>query len=333
MHRRVDPHGESSTEQGTVRGMHRQTPARRTQGRFSWAMLNVSTAACGNAKCYFSSQRSGRENEGWLVGGVEKSQTLASVQAFGMKVPDLTAWYAQWNHTWTFAEGLRRDFGVEHLLLGPPLVATLTPEQAVSLNHNLKRLHLKQARPNWPHTSRGGKGVRHSGAPQYYIAGPRPVQAVRSCVWPSCIALGCAASLAASFQRGVNGFIEHAPNKIKLSEGIERNLALVASMAKAHPALKSDFQVFLRNDGTVLNIDLDRCDQFELGVHTNLSNLAKVPGLCEAATHQLCLDKMLAELHKRLRQDVALGHHAPFECEGSHDARARARQRLSGIFT
>ena len=90
-------------------------------------MLNVSTAACGNAKCYFSSHRSGRENEGWLVGGVEKSQTLASVQAFGMKVPDLTAWYAQWNHTWTFAEGLRRDFGVEHLLLGPPLIATLTP--------------------------------------------------------------------------------------------------------------------------------------------------------------------------------------------------------------
>ena len=31
-------------------------------------------------------------------------------------------------------------------------------------------------------------------------------------------------------------------------------------MVKAHPCLKIDFQVYLRNDGAVLNIDLDRCD-------------------------------------------------------------------------
>ena len=31
-------------------------------------------------------------------------------------------------------------------------------------------------------------------------------------------------------------------------------------MVKAHPCLRADFQVFLRNDGAVLNIDLDRCD-------------------------------------------------------------------------
>ena len=350
----ADPHGKPSTERGAVRGMHRQTPALQTQSRFSWAMLNVTTAACGNAKCYFSSQR--RKNEGWLVGGVEKAQTLASVLAFGMKVPDLNAWFAQWSRTWTFAEKLRKDFGVEHLLLGPPLIATLTPEQAVSLNSKLKRLHLKHTddskqRPLWPHralhniTPREVKGVQHSGAPQYYTAGPHPVQAVRSCLWPSCIAFGCAASLAASFQRRINGFIEHAPNKLKLSEGIERNLALVATMAKAHPALKYDFQVFLRNDGTVINIDLDRCDQFELGVYTNLSKLAQLPGLCEdTETHQLCFDKMLKELHRRLRQKVALRRPPQFGCETTLqiDARQRRRakqnhtqgnERLSGIST
>ena len=344
----ADPHGKPSTERGAVRGMHRQTPARQTQSRFSWAMLNVTTAACGNAKCYFSSQR--RKNEGWLVGGVEKAQTLASVLAFGMKVPDLNAWFAQWSRTWTFAEKLRKDFGVEHLLLGPPLIATLTPEQAVSLNSKLKRLHLK-SRPIWPHralhniTPREVKGVQHSGAPQYYTAGPHPVQAVRSCVWPACIAFGCAASLAASFQRRVIGFIEHAPNRLKLSEGIERNLALVATMAKAHPALKYDFQVFLRNDGTVINIDLDRCDQFELGVYTNLSKLAQLPGLCEdTETHQLCFDKMLKELHRRLRQKVALRRPPQFGCETTlqidarqrREAKSHARQnseRLSGIST
>ena len=34
-----------------------------------------------------------------------------------------------------------------------------------------------------------------------------------------------------------------------------------AAMVKAHPCLKIDFQVYLRNDGAVLNIDLDRCDE------------------------------------------------------------------------
>ena len=32
-------------------------------------------------------------------------------------------------------------------------------------------------------------------------------------------------------------------------------------MVRAHPCLKIDFQVYLRNDGAVLNIDLDRCDE------------------------------------------------------------------------
>ena len=36
-------------------------------------------------------------------------------------------------------------------------------------------------------------------------------------------------------------------------------------MIKAHPCLKSDFQVYLRNDGSVLNIDLDRCKRNKSG--------------------------------------------------------------------
>ena len=49
-------------------------------------------------------------------------------------------------------------------------------------------------------------------------------------------------------------------NETKLSLGIKQSFALVAAMVKARPCLKIDFQVYLRNDGTVLNIDLDRCD-------------------------------------------------------------------------
>ena len=47
----------------------------------------------------------------------------------------------------------------------------------------------------------------------------------------------------------------------KLSQGINQSFAVVAAMVRAHPCLKIDFQVYLRNDGAVLNIDLDRCDE------------------------------------------------------------------------
>jgi hypothetical protein len=40
---------------------------------------------------------------------------------------------------------------------------------------------------------------------------------------------------------------------------------MVIAMIEAHPCLKSDFQVYLRNDGNVLNIDLDRCKRNKFG--------------------------------------------------------------------
>ena len=60
--------------------------------------------------------------------------------------------------------------------------------------------------------------------------------------------------------QAIEGFVANAPNTTKLSLGIKENFALVTTMVKAHPCLRADFQVFLRNDGAVLNIDLDRCD-------------------------------------------------------------------------
>lgn len=45
--------------------------------------------------------------------------------------------------------------------------------------------------------------------------------------------------------------------------------------------MKLDFQVFLRNDGRVLNIDLDRCDQLELAAstHTRLPSTRRFSGI------------------------------------------------------
>ena len=76
-------------------------------------------------------------------------------------------------------------------------------------------------------------------------------------------------------------------------------------MVRAHPCLKIDFQVYLRNDGAVLNIDLDRCDELIPRTRGPLNDsqkleLAHIPGFCPKASGQSVLDEALKKLHGRL---------------------------------
>ena len=73
---------------------------------------------------------------------------------------------------------VRERFGVKHMLLGPPQLATLPEEQAARLNKNLTAV--------FPMAD----GRAHPLA--RYPAGEEvTVQAVRECTWPSCIIVGC----------------------------------------------------------------------------------------------------------------------------------------------
>ena len=108
----------------------------------------------------------------------------------------------------------------------------------------------------------------HSGS------GPHPVQAVRSCLWPECMVMKCYNSPPVLTAQASEGFVANAPNKTKLRLELQRNFALVIAMIKAHPCLKWDFQVYLRNDGNVLNMDLDRCWQTDPNRDTNKSRVA-----------------------------------------------------------
>ena len=167
------------------------------------------------------------------------------------------AWaLAIWNRVWTFAQELQERFGVKHMLLGPPQLATLPEEQAARLNKNLTAV--------FPMVD----GRAHPLA--RYPAGEEvTVQAVRECTWPSCIMVGCRSEKLPSFTGGalLEGFIAHArhgavqssTNATMLVQRMKQSFALVEATVKAHPCLKLDFQVFLRSDGGVFNIDLDRC--------------------------------------------------------------------------
>ena len=230
--------------------------------RFSWDALNVTKdTECGGSKCYFPSLQGERGDEGWLIGH--------------SRVGSLT----EWSRAFAHAEELRTHFGVDHLLRGPPFLANLSREQATHLNAKIRARLDRERNPYlkvWA---------------QYYAAGPHPVQAVRSCSWPECMVLRCQESLT---DQAVDDFLANAPNKTKLSLGIKKNFAVVAAMVKAHPCLKVDFQVYLRNDGAVLNIDLDRCE-IPVGDEEKL-RLAQFPGLCGKHSSQLTLDKALEQL-------------------------------------
>ena len=86
-----------ANQRGAVHGMHR---------RFSWDALNVTNdtyalnvtnnTSCGADKCYFQGVR---EGEGWLV--------------YWRRSPLI-----QQSTAWAFAEELRVDFGVGHLMRG-----------------------------------------------------------------------------------------------------------------------------------------------------------------------------------------------------------------------
>ena len=66
-------------------------------------------------------------------------------------------------------------------------------------------------------------------ATQYYAsgAGLRAVQGVRSCSYPECMLLKCELPTAKGY---IEGFVANAPNKTKLSQGIQQGFALVAVM-------------------------------------------------------------------------------------------------------
>ena len=266
---------------------------------FSWDALDVTNdTACGWAKCYIKSLQGEREDEGWLVGNREW-ETRAR-----------TGFLRQWSRAWAFAEELRAHFGVDHLLSGPPFLATLSHVQARYLNARIQALD-RQKQPKWsnPHRTVRMIQLEIGGATQYYPAGPHPVQAVHSCSWPECMELRCEplsfdGSLSTTAQ-AIKGFVANAPNKKKLFLGIKQNFSLVIAMVKAHPCLRADFQVYLRNDGVWFNIDLDRCGDHSPFSDKEKIKLAQLPGLCGKRSSQLILDKAFEQLTGELALHVS----------------------------
>ena len=231
--------------------------------------------------------------------------------------------FAQWNRTYAFAQELQERFKVKHTLLGPPHITTLPEEQAARLNANMTYSPAGFMRYKYDH---GWKRVSYP--PPYPAGKDVTVQAVRACPWPACIIVGCDVEKLSRFNfdkpdARLEGFLRHArkrrmgakQNRTKVIQDFKRGIASVAASVKAHPCLKFDFQVYLRTDGSVFNVDLDRCFDHNRSVHKgyeeiSLSNSVELtlqPGpasvpqtFCRKGSDQRKLDKALEQFYERL---------------------------------
>ena len=216
---------------------------------FSWSKLHH--GYCGVRKCYFPL------NEQRLAspGASDRSSAAtcerdcdAQAQEMGWLIephnhlgrPELSVWM----RTWELAKDLHSRYGANHLLLGPPRRIALGNRDAALLN-----AHLTHAvRPQEQISER-------------YAEGNALVQPVRSCPSPACLLMGCGHGNAKwkTFAQMLAGFLEQVHDKAKFEHALEQKIRSWNTMMRATTCLHADFQAFIRNDGQIFHVDLDRC--------------------------------------------------------------------------
>ena len=207
---------------------------------FSWSQLQDGT--CGGSKCYFPADTLAPPGPSSSAATGERG---AQGQAMGWLAlpqshhvhPDLS----DWMKTWELAKDLHTRYGANHLLLGPPRRIALGSSDAALLNAHLWH-PLQQRRIVSPR----------------YAEGNVLVQPVRSCPPSSCLITKCG-DFNKAFALMLPAFLEHVHDKATFMHALEQSVRSVNTMVRATPCLQRDFQVFVRNDGQILHLDLDRC--------------------------------------------------------------------------
>ena len=208
---------------------------------FSWSQLQDGT--CGGSKCYFPADTLAPPGPSSSAATGERG---AQGQAMGWLAlpqshhvhPDLS----DWMKTWELAKDLHTRYGANHLLLGPPRRIALGDSDAALLNAHLWNL------------------VKHMNVSTRYAEGNVLVQPVRSCPPSSCLLMGCGhGGKERSFTHMLAAFLEHVHDKATFMHALEENVRSVNAMMRVTTCLHKDFQAFVRNDGQIFHLDLDRC--------------------------------------------------------------------------
>ena len=244
---------------------------------FNWSKLHNGT--CGSSKCYFPEstpvspgpsggngtaigKRAGAQGRamGWLV---EKNNRTVPHRDH-LELSD-------WMKAWQFATDLHTRYGANHLLLEPPRRITLGDSDAALLNAHLWNM------------------VHDSNISARYAEGHVLVQPVRSCPPPSCLLMGCGpGTKAKSFVKMLAAFLENVHDKATFIHALEQNVRSLNATVRVTKCLHRDFQAFVRNDGQIFQIDLDRC-------------ILRVSPLASPWTDD-CLDNALAVINTEIIQ-------------------------------
>ena len=204
----------------------------------------VRNGACGGSKCYFpvSTLASPGPSGG---NGAATGERGAQGHAMGWLIQPQGhhSNLSVWMKTWELAKDLHTRYGANHLLLGPPRRIALGKSDAALLNAHL-----------WLF-------VWHKNISETrYAEGSVLVQPVRSCPPSSCLLMGCGhGGKAHAFARDLAAFLEHVHDKEKFVRALEQNVRSVNAMVRVTTCLHRDFQAFVRKDGKIFHIDLDRC--------------------------------------------------------------------------
>ena len=211
---------------------------------FSWSQLQDGT--CGGSKCYFPADTLAPPGPSSSAATGERG---AQGQAMGWLIlpqghqgHHFPGTVSVWMKTWELAKDLHTRYGANHLLLGPPRRIALGDSDAALLNAHLWNL------------------VKHMNVSTRYAEGNVLVQPVRSCPPSSCLLMGCGhGHKVESFALMLAAFLEHVHEKATFIHALEQNVRSVNAMMRATKCLRKDFQAFVRNDGQIFHLDLDRC--------------------------------------------------------------------------
>lgn len=233
-------------------------------------MLLGDSGQCGGVKCFFIDKSdSGRsQGTGWLV---EESRNTEKTHSI----------LADWNRTWELGQELRATYGVRNLMLAAPRSVAIDISEARHLNQHLV----------W---SMNGEHI-----PGRFHPGVAVVEPVRSCLWPMCLIFGC--DKETEFERRVGAFVCQVKNTSKLLYELEQSIDSSRAMLEAKSCLRLDFQAFIRNDGTIFHIDLDRC--FEPMIDDEGRTLTAP----QMSVMDRCLDNVIKTVHATV-SDAESGH-------------------------
>jgi len=158
---------------------------------------------------------------------------------------ELLTRFSWWNHSWTLSNQLSMKYGMQHVMLGPPLEYHADHRTTNRLDTNLTF------------------GVQSKRIPRRFRSsnGSVIVQKVRNCLWPSCLLLGCIPKKKEYFRQHLDGFLASVPftHRGSMLRHLAKNLNTTNALLTAVPCLRVDFQAFIDADGAVLHLDLDRC--------------------------------------------------------------------------